>query len=424
MTELTVSGLADFLSDEERLAIESAGNKGRWTISAAICTTSKCILALRLSPTGNTIAAALETLDMIVSDKGGFADHVGPLNNWYQCGPPEGIDVDSGSPYRSIAFRVACADLGIELRIGPAGMPQLRGTMERFFTTIGHRLLPRLTGRTFSTIVERGDYDSGARGTLTAEEIAGILVRWIVEEYHNTPHQGLGGQTPKRVWDTLAETTGTRPSPDLTLRRQVFGIPLERMLSRSGIQILGVHYNSETLASHLRGRHDRKVQVRWYPKDIGAIRVELDGQWETIPAVHRMFDGRDAVSWRETVQSLRASGKADVAVTRDLVFDAMAETDRIAAAARQRTKLFVEGWTPDTLSRVEHRLFGAFKIEEQPTPLKREGDGLGSALVVPTDEAGSQDPDQASKPKAPLDRGADVGRGDQPPEASGWTLEE
>ena len=43
---------------------------------------------------------------------------------------------------------------------------------------------------------DKGDYDSAAFANVVAEMLGRALVRYIVDVYHNTPHNGLGGQTP------------------------------------------------------------------------------------------------------------------------------------------------------------------------------------------------------------------------------------
>lgn len=81
------------------------------------------------------------------------------------------------------------------------------------FGTFATKLIPRLSGRTFSNTVERGDYDSVARAALNPEEFCSVLVRYIVDVYHRSPHSGLDGETPLDCWNRLVEKFGVQPPP-------------------------------------------------------------------------------------------------------------------------------------------------------------------------------------------------------------------
>ncbi|QCO57856.1 hypothetical protein EOK75_19590 (plasmid) [Pseudorhodobacter turbinis] len=117
-----------------------------------------------------------------------------------------GITVtDNGPAFKSEAFTNCCLDLRVATLRTHAGVPGMRGTGERIFGTLSTDLMPRLVGRTFSNSIERGDYKSEKRACLNAEDVAFVLVRWVVDIYHNSPHEGLGGRTPLEQWDADME---------------------------------------------------------------------------------------------------------------------------------------------------------------------------------------------------------------------------
>lgn len=72
----------------------------------------------------------------------------------------------------------------------------MRGMIERLFRTAIMSLFSHLSGRVFSNVFERGDHPSEERACLTTEQLGYAIVRWVVDIYHNTPHEGLGGLTP------------------------------------------------------------------------------------------------------------------------------------------------------------------------------------------------------------------------------------
>jgi putative transposase len=189
ITLLMLFGVWDILSDTEKDALGLKKGPGvRMSLSVAMDSYSRCILAMRLSR-APSIASALATLEMVLVDKGPWADAVGALTPWCMSGLPESVAADAGPPYRSAEFRAALADLGITSARPAAGEAGLRARIERFFGTISTSLMPRLSGRTFSNILQRGDYPSNELAALTVEELSNALVRWVVDIYHNSCHE-------------------------------------------------------------------------------------------------------------------------------------------------------------------------------------------------------------------------------------------
>ncbi len=124
-------------------------------------------------------------------------------------------------------------------------------------------------------MVEKGEADPQSLAALTFDDLAVCLTRWIVDAYHNTPHSGLGGKTPRQVWQELVARDGVAPSPDNQRWRMVFGERLIRTLDKRGIVVLGVRYHCEALALWMSRKGEQKLHVRWHPRDLGGIEVYL-----------------------------------------------------------------------------------------------------------------------------------------------------
>ncbi|QIR85102.1 DDE-type integrase/transposase/recombinase [Paracoccus sp. AK26] len=204
MVILALSGAGRALSEEERERMGLTGEKVRVWVTIAIDCATRCILAMKISLNPSQ-HSGLEALRMIIEDKSVWADAVGALSAWFMCGRPEEICSDNGSAYLSWAFRTAAEDLGIRVTRTVAKVPQMRGTIESIFSTIAQDLIARLTGRTFGSILERGDHPSEANAALTLDDLAFALVRWVVDIYHRRPHSGLGGRSPAQMWKALTE---------------------------------------------------------------------------------------------------------------------------------------------------------------------------------------------------------------------------
>ena len=156
---------------------------------------------------------------------------------------------DAGSAFKAADFRTACADLGIRQEIAIAGVPQLRARIERLFRTLNLSLMPRLSGRSFENSLARGDYDGLAETALNVDDLTRALTRWVVDVYHNTPHEGLAGRTPLDAWEQAMLDWGVTPPPGPELQAQIFARPMQRNLEGDGITVIGVRYHKRARIS-------------------------------------------------------------------------------------------------------------------------------------------------------------------------------
>lgn len=362
LTLMTASGLLQQMSEEERRLLGLTGSTKRWFLTVAICATTRCILGMKLSRTPNT-KATLQVLDMIMQDKGVWADAVGALTPWHMHGKPELIVTDLGPEYAAYDVQIAASDLGIPLMHAPGGLPEMRAHIESFFRTMSIILMERLSGRTFSNSIQRGDYDSKGRAALTADDFCEALTRWVVDIYHRRMHSGLDGETPANCWDRLTARYGAAPGADLRRRRMAFGTRMERTVQKDGITVLGVRYHSEQLAAWFPHMRDHKMKVRWYCEDIGAIAVELNGKWIDVPSVFARFRGVRAQTWNMARAALAARYRQEAALDEDLVFQTITDIEAINGNAMRRIGLLTDYWTPERIDREEARLHIGFQIE-------------------------------------------------------------
>lgn len=88
-------GLFGFLTEEEQRLCGLEKSKARWFITVAICATTRCILGMAFSRSARE-EASLQVLQMILSDKGKWADATGSLSSWDMHGTPIPIVTDNG----------------------------------------------------------------------------------------------------------------------------------------------------------------------------------------------------------------------------------------------------------------------------------------------------------------------------------------
>ncbi|OCX57382.1 transposase [Thioclava sp. SK-1] len=359
----------------------------RWTLTAAICCATRCIVGMVLSRAPNS-EAAVQLLQMIVTNKGAWSDAVGAHTPWDMHGTPELIVFDGGSAFKSLRFRMAAEDMGIAWEMAMNGVPENRGTIERFFGTCSGDLASRLSGHTFRGILQKGDSDPEKRAALNLDDLTFALIRWVVEIYHNTPHGGLDGETPVQAWRRLNKMYGVTPPPDSEMMRLCFGHERDYRLDKTGITVLGVRYQSEVIQHHLRRTDVKPVKVRWHPKDIGAISVKIGEAWFNVPALDTSLKGVPAQTWLTAVRHVRngapKSNRLNNAAVRAVI---LAIKDR-NEKAMARAGLNLEDWSEARFLREEKNLLAGVQFYEPETPTKAKGT-LGQEL--PPEDEGADD---------------------------------
>jgi transposase InsO family protein len=138
-------------------------------------------------------------------------------------GIPKRLYVDNGAAYRSHHLSLVCAKLGITLIHARPYQPQGKGKQERWFRTVRMQLLPTLTSSDLSSLV-----------SLNIR-----LWSWVEGEYHQSPHQGLGGMPPLDRWAMAAGdvrlVAPTEDLDDLFLFEEKRKVQKDRTVSLRGV---------------------------------------------------------------------------------------------------------------------------------------------------------------------------------------------
>lgn len=297
---------------------------------------------MRISASATT-SLLRETVEMIFMDKSPLADAVGALSPWDQGGRPEMIVLDRGPNYVTDEVYDLLAALGITNLGAPAKKPWLRPFIERLFRTIHAGFLQRFSGRTFSDVVSKGENDAEGRASITIDEFLHWLVRWIVDIYHNTAHEGLGRRTPAEAW-AQSQAACRLQSVSREEMRKVFGVRLERKLDRSGIRVMGINYQSDALANlFFSGLAGDTFEVSWWQRDIGAILVKIaPDRWITVPAADPMWIGASLDDLRILKYQMTAQREVTDAIKAKALVEIMGASYR-AKALRGLLPLTVTG---------------------------------------------------------------------------------
>ena len=391
---------------------------GRWLVCGAIDVATRCILGMRMAPTA-TASLAKATLLMTVSDKTLIARAAGAVTPWDMALNPDVIATDGGSAFTSVEFVSAAADLGAAHNVCMGSMPHLRGTLERLFGTIDSGLLTYFTGRAFADSREKGDYDAEARASITKEGFATALVRYVVDAYHNRPHAGLGGETPRNAWQRLTELYGVCPPPGRDDRRAIFGLELERVVSMRGVRLLGLHYADAALGAEILQREQFLATIRVDEQDLSRVSIlAADGIWRTLPCMTEGLDGVSARDWIDAWADLRRRFAAEAALTRDVVLDALAAIRQLAGRAEEAAGIHSAPLGREKLDAAERELLGGYAMPEDGAGPAEDDDADPLARTI---QVGMPNADAPAKRVAD-GQGPNGEDGEEPPDP--FTVEE
>ena len=136
-------------------------------------------------------------------------------------GVPSRLYVDNGSAYRARHLALVCAKLGVTLIHARPYQPQAKGKIERFFRTCRAQLLP--------TLLEAD--------TRSLDALNRRLWAWLEDEYHETPHRGLEGETPLARWAATAGGLALPPEQldELFLFEEKRKVHKDRTVSLRGV---------------------------------------------------------------------------------------------------------------------------------------------------------------------------------------------
>lgn len=245
----------------------------RVTIIVAIDTVTRCIAGISFSWSENGDAVST-CLRMAMEDKTEIAKAFGCESAWPMHGWNRWIH-DMHNVYGVAEVRAAVLRcLGTDQHT-PAGIPWLRGRIERFFRTMATKLISFFRGQTGSDPKKRTVYQQQQYATVTYEELVGLVIQWVVDVYHRRGHKGLGGLSPMQAWYHFSlqapPAIGLNPTQLLTLLGRCVELPADG----AGIEIAGSHYNSLPLQRLLRKNGFGKVTVKVDELDLGQILVRI-----------------------------------------------------------------------------------------------------------------------------------------------------
>jgi putative transposase len=268
---------------------------GRPVLTFAVDVATRYPLGYSISFERFSYYAVAQCLYHAFRPKTGDRDRYGTEHEWLAYGIPFLLVTDNGREFRGKSLRAACKVLHIDLRHLPRFTPEMKGTVEEGIKRIKHALFFKLPGAVFRTLKELKGYDGVKNACLTLADLDRLVFYWFVDIYAETPHPALDNDTPAARWQTLARDpyrfVRRYPchSDDL---RSFLNEVVERRISKSGIEIETLFYNTDALGDlRLTLKEGETVAITIPSGDIGAIRVRdpRTGEYLDVPAVAQHY---------------------------------------------------------------------------------------------------------------------------------------
>jgi putative transposase len=332
-----------FLVDEDdRLPI------GRPTLSCVVDVYSGFPLGIWVSFVPPSYASVMHCLRHAILPKPDTRQVYGTVHPWRAYGLPEKLVVDNGPEFIGHDLDDACAQLGIILERMPVRTPWFKGSVERFFRTQNTSLIHTLPGTTFSTILERGDYDPFHHACISLSAFWKLLHVFLLDYYAQKWHAGRGC-IPARRWQEAVQAGFVPALHTSAEETRLLLYPRDtRTLQRSGIDFEALRYQSPDLA-RLRSLLPKGtvVSLKYDPDDISALYIcdpTASGSaphWLRVPAVDQTYT-QGLSLWKHRIirqYVLREQGAVDIvalAAAKQTIQQIVAEEFRMTRKGRGR----------------------------------------------------------------------------------------
>ncbi|WP_141506779.1 DDE-type integrase/transposase/recombinase [Rhizobium phaseoli] len=335
--------------------------KIRLTVVAVIDVASRCIVAMKVFKEKPSTKAVISTLAMVLQDKTEIATALGCETPWDIFGLFDEITTDNGSWYHTDAYHQFVMDLGAELTWGPTDHPEARPNIEGLFKATSKGAFDFFSGKTFSSVEEKGDYDPFADASVLYDKAIECLFRWALDVYHRRPHQGAGMfmAAPRDEYFRLSREHGVTAWPTGELAH-VLGIHAERVMRGKGLRFLGIYYSCKPLHHAWRQRtreeKNEKYLLRIDAGNLASASVLVGNEWYPLKPDVDGLEGFSLLNWVAFIEKLELYNAPNVSVNREVRLRAMdylreqGELQRLDAALGH--SLFME----DRIERLEARM--------------------------------------------------------------------
>lgn len=253
---------------------------GRPWVTLLIDLCTRVILSYYLSWHAPSRVSVAATLAYAVADKQSYLKRIGCGDVRHPfSGKPQAIHADNAKEFKSASMIKGCDKNRIELKWRPYGRKHYGGHVERLIGTIMTTEVHFLPGTTYSNTLQRKEYNSEKKSTMTFKEFGQWFARQVAI-YHSEKHSGIG-VAPGDAWFNHFGERGAAPMST----RQIEEFKLDflpgdnRKIGTKGILLKNNYYYSPELLPHA----GETLPVKYDPLSLRKIWVWLNGQYVECP---------------------------------------------------------------------------------------------------------------------------------------------
>lgn len=325
--------------------VDAEGNYlGPVTLYAVIDCRSRAILGVKVQiGRGENTASVVDSFKHAISPKGPESYSAEATHDWPMYGVGERWVTDGGAPYLSHKFQAFALNMTGQTNVVESASGWKKPFIESFFSRLRRQFASTLPGYMGKYMGENtSDLTMKEKAVLTPEQFYSALTHWIVDEYHQTPHKGLGAdRTPYQEWTQQAELYPPMLPANFEQMRFMRGDVLQRKISGDaghlGIVINNLRYND--YEGRLKDIYHAKVSrglepyvtCEYSPNDISEITV-IDPFTEEAFLVEtfddRVHDGMTLVEFQAKYPT-RSRNKG-------FSHERVAQSSKVLQAARER----------------------------------------------------------------------------------------
>lgn len=311
---------------------------GRPWITLAIDVFTRCVVGYHLGfevPNQTAVGLCLEHACL---PKGPWLRRLGVDLDYPMCGRMESVSWDNAKTFQARGVQAQCERYGIAVRTRPVRRPHYGAYIERLIGTFMGKVHV-LPGTTFSNSKVRGDYASERHAVMSLPELAQWVAHGIAGVYHNTPHRGLGGLTPKQAWcKAWTSPRGECLLPPLISDAREFVVgflpAVPRKVGREGLALLGLRYWDPALVPLINDK--QPYRVHYHQGDLSKVYLHRNGHYIDVPLLDRTQPPFSVDELKDARRALREEGNR----TRDhkALFSALQRQRQIEDSAAKTSK--------------------------------------------------------------------------------------
>lgn len=377
MVLLEYAHIWETLSDEEKNLV----HRIRLWVVVAIDVATRYILAMRFcyAPNEDT---TIDVIRMMMSDKTELSSYLGAIAPWIGRARPELVYTDNGSALVSQKVLDTMHQCEVDHTRPPAEHPAARGHLESFFRG-NDRVVRFYSGRTFKDVLEKMDYNPVSEASLPLDEFERAYIRAIVDVYHNSPHEGLGGETPHNAWVRMTLQYKMRPLIEPDVMRHIFGMELTRTLGGHGVTFFGIDYTSPVLARLFLDKGAVEVAIKVDVMDLTSISFEMDGGQYIADNAIALAPGIGLAEWVYMWKLIARTFKGTGAVTMPIVHETLNHMRLSGDSAALRNPIGMRNVSREEVLKEERKMMHKARLSPRP------GDEPMPTLASPQPKAGA-----------------------------------